>query len=201
MDAEPHAPAGQQPVLALHRPERRWPYVASIVVLFLAAASLGIGFTSAQEWRAFANRSAEDLAAVTKQRDDLKIQTAELQTRLDDTQDELTDTQKQLDDMTTQFNTTTDRVRSVSNEKAQAGVNAALMASLSAMSQGVSQGMDACIEDLQKLQTYLVDFASYDSASLISYASAITSGCKARATPDVKSHNLPSLGINNHSRG
>jgi septal ring factor EnvC (AmiA/AmiB activator) len=189
-------------VPALHRPTRRWPYVTSIVVLCLAAASLGTGFAysnnSAQEWRTSANKSAGDLAAMTKQRDGLKIQTQELQTRLDDTQNQLTDTrnqladtQKQLDDMTTQFNTATDRVRSVSNEKAQVGDDAALMATLFDMSQDVTQGMDTCIDDLQKLQTYLVDFASYDSDALISYAGAINSGCnQARAASDELSKKL-----------
>lgn len=135
---------------------------------------------------------------MTKQRDGLKIQTQELQTRLDDTTTQLTDTrnqladtEKQLDDMTTQFNTATDRVRSVANEKAQAADDAALMTTLFDMSREVSQGMDACIENLQKLQTYLVDYSSYDSDSLISYAGAINSDCnQARSDSDALSKKL-----------
>jgi hypothetical protein len=173
--------ASRERVLAPQQHLRRWPFVVSIVALCVIAAGLGVGFAystnSAQDWRASANTSAQDLAAMTKQRDGLKVQAGDLQTK--------------LSDMTTQFNTATDRIRSLSNEKAQAGDDAAFLATLVAMSQKVTVGMDSCIKDLQKLQTYLVNSASYDTTSLISYARQINSGCdQVRADSDALSKKL-----------
>jgi septal ring factor EnvC (AmiA/AmiB activator) len=185
-----------------YRAARRWPFVVSIIVLSLVAVGLGVGFAystySAQEWRSAANKTSdelakksEDLVAMTKQRDDLKIEAQELQNRLDGVNSQLSDTQKQLDGVTSDFNTATDRVRSLADEKAQVGDDAAYMATLVAMSQGVTEEMDGCIGNLQKLQTYLVDFSSYDSESLIAYATEINAGCnKARADSEALSKKL-----------
>lgn len=172
----------------------------------LVAAGLGVGFAystySAQEWRSAASRTSDDLAktsedlvAMTKQRDDLKIDAQELQNKLDGVNSQLADTQKQLDGVTSDYNTATDRVRSLADEKAQVGDAAASMATsmanLVTMSQGVTEEMDACIKDLQKLQTYLVDFSSYDSDALITYARQINEGCnKARADSEELSRKL-----------
>lgn len=164
-----------------------------IVALSLVAAALGAGFAystySAQEWRSAANKTSDDLArtsdelaAMTNQRDDLKIDAQELQNRLDAVNSQLADTQKQLDGVTSDYNTATDRVRSLADEKAQVGDDAAYLATLVAMSQGVTEEMDGCIGNLQKLQTYLVDVSSYDSEALIAYATEINAGCnQARA--------------------
>ncbi|MBT2519750.1 hypothetical protein [Arthrobacter sp. ISL-28] len=185
-----------------YRAIRRWPFVVSIVALSLVAAGLGVGFAysthSAQEWRSAANKTSDDLAktsgdlvAMTKQRDDLKIDAQELQNRLDGVNTKLVDTQKQLDGVTSDYNTATDRVRSLADEKAQVGDQAAYMETLVAMSQGVTAEMDGCIGNLQKLQTYLVDFSSYDPEALISYATQINDGCnKARADSDALSKKL-----------
>lgn len=185
-----------------YRPTRRWPFIVSIVALSLVAAGLGAGFAystySAQEWRSAANKTSDDLAktsgdlvAMTKQRDDLKIDAQELQNRLDGVNSQLADTQKQLDGVTSDYNTATDRVRSLADEKAQVGDEAASMATLVAMSRGVTEEMDACIKDLQELQTYLVDFSSYDSDALITYAREINEGCnKARADSEALSTKL-----------
>lgn len=185
-----------------YRSIRRWPFIVSIVALSLVAAGLGVGFAystySAQEWRGAANKTSDELAkksddlvAMTKQRDDLKIDAQELQNRLDGVNSQLADTQKQLDGVTSDYNTATDRVRSLADEKAQVGDAAASMATLVAMSQGVTEEMDACIKDLQKLQTYLVDFSSYDPDALITYARDINEGCnKARADSEALSTKL-----------
>jgi septal ring factor EnvC (AmiA/AmiB activator) len=174
----------------------------SIIVLFLVAAGLGVGFAystySAQEWRSAASRTSDDLARTSEdlvttieQRDDLKIDVQELQNKLDGVNSQLADTQKQLDGVTSDYNTATDRVRSLADEKAQVGDAAASMATLVAMSQGVTEEMDACIKDLQKLQTYLIDFSSYDSDALITYARQINEGCnKARADSAALSEKL-----------
>ncbi|UKA73562.1 hypothetical protein [Arthrobacter sp. FW306-06-A] len=114
---------------------------------------------------------------MTKQRDDQKAQAGDLRT--------------QLGKVTDQYKTATDRIRSLSDEKAQTGDEAAHYATLVVMSQNVTAGMDLCIKDLQKLQTYLVDFDSYDSASLLNYARQINSGCnQARADSEALSKKL-----------
>ena len=137
-------------------------------------AVLGVGYAfstkAAQEWRTTANSSASDLQSVSTERDSLKSTVGELQIKSDDLQ-------TKLDDMTTGFNSATDRIRSLADEKAQVGDGAALLAEGLVMSQSVTTQMDTCISDLQKLQTYLVDFRSYDSESLITYARNINDGC------------------------
>jgi septal ring factor EnvC (AmiA/AmiB activator) len=174
----------------------------TIVVLALVAAGLGMGFAystySAQEWRSAANktsddlaRTSDDLAGMTKQRDGFKSDAQDLQTRLDDLNTQLADVQKKLDGVTTDYNTATDRVRSLADEKAQAGDEAAYRGTLLTMSQDVTQEMNGCIGNLQKLQTYLVDFSSYDSKSLIAYATDINVGCnKARTNSEELSKKL-----------
>lgn len=156
------------------RHPKRWPLIVTVVLLVLVAAVLGIGYAystqSAQEWRSSANATAEKLQAMTVNRDDLKSQVSDLQSKT-------SDLQVKLDDMTTEFNNSTDRIRSLSDEKAQVGDDAALLVEVLALSQNVTFQMDSCITDLQKLQTYLVDFKSYDSTSLIAYAGNINDGC------------------------
>jgi septal ring factor EnvC (AmiA/AmiB activator) len=186
----------------LYRAPRRWPFIVSIVILALVAAGLGAAFAystySAQEWRSTANKTSDDLAkksddlaAMTKQRDSFKSDAQDLQNRLDDVNSQLAETQNNLTGVTTDYNTATERVRSLADEKAQAGDDAAYMGTLVAMSQGVTEEMDICISDLQKLQTYLVDFSSYDPDDLITYARQINDGCnKARADSDALSKKL-----------
>jgi chromosome segregation ATPase len=136
-------------------------------------------------------KTSDDLAATTKQRDGFKSDAQDLQNRLDDVNSQLSETQKQLDGVTSDYNTVTDRVRSLADEKAQAGDEAAYMGTLVDMSRGVTEGLDGCIGDLQKLQTYLVDFSSYDTQALITYARQINDGCnKARADSDDLSKKL-----------
>ncbi|TPV49445.1 hypothetical protein FJ661_16045 [Pseudarthrobacter phenanthrenivorans] len=159
----------------------RWPFIVAIVVLFLAAAGLGLAFAyssySAQEWREAAKKSDKNLMAMTKQRDD---QVAKVE-----------DLKDQLGDMTSEYKTANERVRSLSDEKAQTGDEAAYYATLVAMSQNVTEGMDMCIDNLQQLQTYLVNYDSYEPASLLSYAREINSGCnQARADSEALSRKL-----------
>jgi septal ring factor EnvC (AmiA/AmiB activator) len=186
----------------LYRAPRRWPFIVSIVVLALVAAGLGAAFAystySAQEWRSTANKTSDDLAkksddlaAMTKQRDSFKSDAQDLQNRLDDVNSQLAETQNKLSGVTTDYNTATERVRSLADEKAQAGDDAAYFATLVSMSKGVTAEMDTCIGDLQELQRYLVDFSSYDSDALIKYATQINDGCnKARADSDDLSKKL-----------
>lgn len=192
---ESHLLAGGGLAPRPYRAARRWPFVVAIVVLSLMVAGLGAGFAystySAQEWRSSANETSDDLAAMTKQKDGFKSDAEDAQARLDAVNSELADTQQKLAGVTTDYNTATNRVRSLADEKAQVSDDAAMMATLVAMSQGVTEEMDTCISDLQKLQKYLVDFSSYDAQALITYARQINDGCnKARADSEALSKKL-----------
>lgn len=163
------------------RKRRRWPVIVSMIGLSLVAVVLGVGFAyathSAQEWRDAAVSSDKALDEMTTQRDDARAEVDDLRGR--------------LDKVTADFNASTERIRSLSNEKAQAGDNFAVAATLVAKSQNVTAGMDACIKDLQKLQTYLVNFDSYEPSSLLTYARQINEGCnKARTDSDNLSKEL-----------
>lgn len=140
---------------------------------------MGAGFAyshhAAQEWRSSADQLSRDLATMTKQRDSLVTESQDLRNSLGDAQN-------QLASMTTKYNTAADRIRSLSDEKAQVGDEAASLATLVVMSQKVGQEMDTCISDLQDLQTYLVDYTSYEAASLINYVREVNTNCdQARA--------------------
>lgn len=180
--------ARQGAVSSEPRQRRRWPFVVSTVVLFLAAAGLGGAFTystySAQEWREAAARSDKALVAMTKQRDEQKVQIDELKSQAGDLR-------SQVGNVTAEYETATGRIRSLSDEKAQTGDQAAYYATLVAMSQNVTEGMDVCIDNLQQLQTYLVNFDSYDATALINYAREINTGCdQARADSEALSRKL-----------
>lgn len=185
---ESHPDTSHSPLSSEPRRPLRWPFIVSIVVLFLVAAGLGAAFAystySAQEWRGAAARSDKALATMTKQRDEQSAQ-------IDDLKSEVTDLRNQLGDVTADYNTATGRIRSLSDEKAQTGDEAAYYATLVAMSQNVTEGMDLCIDNLQQLQTYLVNFDSYDSTALINYAREINSGCnQAKADSEALSRKL-----------
>ncbi|MGY4542828.1 chorismate mutase [Arthrobacter sp. UYNi723] len=163
------------------KPIKRWPFVVSIIALSVIAAGLAAGLAystnSAQEWRNSAQESDAKLVSMTTQRNDLSKQAADLRS--------------QLGDMTAQYNTASDRIRSLSNEKAQTGDEAAYYATILVLSRSVTSGMDACIRDLQTLQTYLVKYASYDPVALGDYARQINTGCnQARSASDDLSRKL-----------
>lgn len=169
------------PASDFRRPIRIWPFIVLIVALVLTAAALAVGFSysnnSAQEWRNTATKSAQDLAAMTKDRDDIQAQAADLQAK--------------LGDMTNQYNTASDRIRSLSNEKAQAGDQAAVFATFLAMSQKVTQEMDTCIRDQQIFTSYLANYRPGDYAAALSSARQADSDCnKARADSDALSKEL-----------
>lgn len=151
------------------RGPQRWPYVVAIVVLAAGALGLGAGYAysnrSADQWRSTADNTSRDLAAMVAERDDLVKENAVLSSQINDT--------------TTQLTAANARIRSLANEKAQLGDNAAFLAELVVMSHNVSSEMSACISDLQRLQTYLVDAASYDAASLIAVVRDVNTQCNA----------------------
>lgn len=159
---------------ASRRPRRAWPRTLLLVFLVLAlvgvSTALAYSVRSAGAWRDDANLKAADLVSVRKQRDDLSAQ-------LKSTQTTLASTRTQLADTTAKFNAASDRIRSLANEKAQVGDQAALLAEAVALSQRVSTELDTCVTQLQRLQGYLVDFQSYDLEALIAYARGVNDGC------------------------
>lgn len=156
------------------RRPRRWPYVVTIVVLAVALIGFGAAYmystNSANEWRAQANEHSKILVSMTTERDGLLEKNAALTSQLSDTSSKLNDTTSELNDASA-------RIRSLANEKAQLGDDTALLAELVVSSQNVSTQMSTCISDLQKLQTYLVNYNAYDQAALISFVEGVNSEC------------------------
>ncbi|GAB2707573.1 hypothetical protein ACX801_08010 [Arthrobacter bambusae] len=190
---------GEESLQRVARRPRRWPYITAIIVLALGVLGLGAGYAystnSAEQWRATADRTSRDLASMTAERDGLLDKNSTLTSQLSDTTDKLIDTTSKLNLTTSNLNDANGRIRSLANEKAQLGDNAAILAELVAASQNVSTEMSTCISDLQKMQTYLVDYRSYDQAQLISYVRGVNSECNtARADSDSLTQKIQGLG-------
>jgi hypothetical protein len=178
-------------VQPVERRPRKWPFVVAIAVLALGVLSLGAGYAystnSADQWRAAADKTSRDLGSMTAERNGLSEKNTSLTTQL-------TDANNKLNTTTTQLNDANARIRSLANEKAQVGDEAATYAGLVVDSQKVSTGMSTCIDKLQNLQTYLVNYTDYDPASLISYVRGINSQCNtARADSDSLTQTIQGL--------
>lgn len=181
------------------RGPRRWLYITAIIVLALGVLGLGAGYAystnSAEQWRVTADKTSRDLASMTADRDSLASQLADTTTKFHDATTQLRDTTTKLNDTTSQLNDANGRIRSLANEKAQLGDNAAVLAELVAASQNVSTEMSTCIGDLQKLQTYLVNSSAYDQASLLRVVRGVNSECNtARADSDSLTQKIQGIG-------
>ncbi|VXC57168.1 hypothetical protein [Arthrobacter sp. 8AJ] len=185
-------PLGMETVpLPQNRRQRRWPYVLTIVVLSVAVLGFGAAYAystnSAEQWRATADKTTRSLTSMTAERDALSAKNADLNKQLNDSNSKLNDTKNQLSD-------TNARIRSLANEKAQIGDNAAFLTEVVAASQNVSSKMSTCIADLKKLQSYLVNFTAYEQASLISFVQGVNSECNAaQADSDSLTRTIQSL--------
>lgn len=159
---------------ALQRP-RRWPYVATIVVLAVGLLTLGAGYfystNSAEQWRASSDKAARDLDYMKAVRDDLTQKNTTLASQLGDTT-------KQLNDATTQLSSSNDRIRSLANEKAQIGDTAAVLTTLVANSQKVTSETAACIHQHQDLESFLSGPRPYDHAAWQSRSTSVDSVCE-----------------------
>ena len=140
------------------------------LALFVAAGGFAYSTHVAQSWRDTAGKTANTLEATRQEREAIKAQLAATQIQLDGIK-------KNLASVTTQYNQATDRIRSLADEKAQVGDQAAILAETIALSRAVTQELDTCVNDLQSLEGYLVNFQAYDSASLIQYATDINNSC------------------------
>jgi hypothetical protein len=153
---------------------RRWPYVASIVILAAGLLTVGAGYVyttnSAEQWRTTSDKTARDLSSMTAERDDLKQKNTTLAS-------ELGDTTKKLNDTTTQLNSANDRIRSLANEKAQIGDTAAVLTSLVANSQKVANETAECIHQHQDLETLLGGPRPYDHGAWLTLYTSVDSVC------------------------
>lgn len=174
------------------RRPRKWPYIVAIAVLAAGALCLGAGYAystnSADQWRTTADKTSRSLASMTAERDGLSQKNTSLTSQLGDTNSKLNHTTSQLNDANA-------RIRSLANEKAQLGDDTAILAELVVASRNVSTQMSTCISDLQELQTYLVDYRSYNQASLLSYVRGINSQCNsARADSERLTQKIQGIG-------
>jgi septal ring factor EnvC (AmiA/AmiB activator) len=140
------------------------------LALLVAAGGFAYSTRSAQSWRDTAGRTANTLKSTQQQREDFRAQLAATQVQLDSTK-------KDLAGVTTQYNQAADRIRSLADEKAQVGDRAAILAETIALSRTVTQELDTCVNNLQALQGYLVNYQAYDSTSLNRYATDINGSC------------------------
>lgn len=159
---------------ALQRP-RRWPYVATIVVLAVGLLTFGAGYfystNSAEQWRASSDKAARDLDYMKAVRDDLTQKNSTLASQL-------ADTTKQLNDATKQLSSSNERVRSLANEKAQIGDTAAVLTTLVANSQKVTSETAVCIHAHQDLESFLGGPRPYDHAAWQSRSTSVDSVCE-----------------------
>ena len=159
-------------------PSRR-PYVILscllTVLLAVSAVALWETYASGRGWEKTATQRASQLQAMTVQKDQLTAQ-------LTAAQHDLASTKATLAERTAQYNAASARIRSLADEKAQVGDKAAALAEAVVLSKQVSAELDTCVNSLEQLQGYLVNFASYDVTWLATYAGEVNGGCdKARA--------------------
>lgn len=164
---------------------------AAIIALSLVVLAAGSGFAyssnSARTWHDTATRTATELTTTQRQRDELKTQLASTQSQLDGTK-------KELGDLTAKYKEATDRIRALANEKAQVGDRAAYLDETVAISNQVTMELGGCVDNLQTLQGYLVNFQSYDATELIKYATDINDACnQARADNAILAKRLAGL--------
>ena len=178
--------AGESAAQIKVRRARRWPCVATVVVLTTGLLALGSGYAystnSAEQWRATSEKQSRDLSSMTADRDSLAQKNQALTSQLGDTTSKLTAATGQLNDTATQLNTANDRIRSLANEKAQVGDSAAMLAELVGASQKVSGETASCIHEHQNYETYLGGPRPYDQVSVLARLETLNSVCQMAST-------------------
>jgi septal ring factor EnvC (AmiA/AmiB activator) len=138
--------------------------------LFVAAGGFAYSAHSAQSWRDTSGRTARDLNSTRQQREDFKAQLAATQVQLEATKGDLAT-------VTTNYNQATDRIRSLANEKAQVGDQAAILAETVALSDRVTNELDTCVSDLQTFSSYLIQYQGQDMTNLLGFAGKVDTDC------------------------
>ncbi len=170
---------------------RRWPGILAWALVGLLVAALGgLGYLyqesneSALSWRQLADTTATELtttrgelAQTTATLADTQAQLNSTLSSLDEARDALAETKGNLDDVAGQYNEAADRIRSLANEKAQAGDRIGFLSSVLVRSGEVSARLGECVSGQQDLQRYLVDAGSYDQDSLMAYVEQVNRDC------------------------
>jgi len=142
-----------------------WPALSAVLALVAAALAASLVYTnnSAEAWQTQAQQRAEALVARTAERD---AKSAELKT-----------VTTKLGTTTEKYNQAAARIRALADEKAQVGDRAAVLAEVTAQSKTVTTELDACVEQLQQLQGYLINYDLYDPDAVVSVVQQVNDGC------------------------
>lgn len=140
------------------------------LALFVAAGGFAYSTHAAQSWRDTAVRTANTLQSTQQQREAFKTQLAATQVQLDSTK-------KDLAGVTTQYNQATDRIRSLADEKAQVGDQAAYLLETVALSDRVTKELDTCVSDLETFSSYLIQYQGQDMTNLLDFAGQVDTDC------------------------
>ncbi len=133
------------------------------IMVGILAALLVYSNSSASAWQADAQKQSAALAAMTAERDARVTELGEVKSKLDTT--------------TGNFNQAAARIRALADEKAQVGDQAAILAEVTALSQSVTAELDACVNQLQQLQGYLINFDSYSADAVVTVLQEVNDGC------------------------
>jgi small-conductance mechanosensitive channel len=148
-------------------PHRRWLWLTLVAGVAIVATVLGVllaySNSSASAWQREAQQKSADLAAMTSERN---ARVAELRTM-----------KAELATTTVKYNDAAARIRALADEKAQVGDQAAALAEATALSQTVTTELDTCVEQLQQLQGYLINFDSYNADAVVTVLQEVNAGC------------------------
>lgn len=169
---QPHQPELGQYVAARPRQRGRRALIAAVVVLLLglvvATVLIVNNARSAEAWRAVAEDRQTALSNLTAQHEAAVA--------------DLEDANAGLAAMTGKYNDATARIRALADEKAQVGDQAAWLKEVASLSQLVTTELDGCVDNLQTLQFYLLDYESYDLTALGDYAQEVNDRCNQAQT-------------------
>jgi hypothetical protein len=148
---------------------RKWLRLAVTAALAITAGVLAALLiytnSSASAWQVEAANKSAALASMTSERDARVT--------------ELGNVKAELDTTTEKYNEAAARIRALADEKAQVGRQAAILAEVTALSQDVTTELDTCVDQLQQLQGYLINFNSYNADAVVTALQAVNDGCNA----------------------
>lgn len=169
--------AAVQPVPAKSR-RGLWLVIGLLsLALLVTAGGFAYSAHSAQSWRDTADRTASELNSTRQQREDFKAQLAASRVQLASTEGDLASVTTKLNEATTNYNRATDRIRSLANEKAQVGDQAAILAETVVLSDRVTKELDTCVSDLQTFSSYLIQYQGQDMTNLLGFAGRVDTDC------------------------
>lgn len=145
----------------------RWASLVALALLVAALTTVTVLLTrsndSARAWQQEANTRSSELSAMTSERDRLAK--------------DLKSTKSELADAATRYQDASDRIRSLADEKAQVGDQAAWLSQVTTLSKQITEQLDTCVSNLQKLQGYLTKPQDFEPDSLSEYARQVNEQC------------------------